>query len=199
MLTYHKTPHPEGKKPFLSIITRVYKRPVGLSANLASVQSLEDQDAEQIFITDNIGLGLLHANTSFSHDQTRELIEGDYVFLLDDDDFIVNPRMITDLKTIVATQDAPDVIFFRMIIKNGMNDNYYPTAECWGNKPIIAHVGGSCFVVRRETWLKHIHNFSHARCGDFYFINSIFESGATCYWMNVLCAETGKVSRGGAE
>lgn len=195
-LTYHKIQ--SGEKPFLSIITRVYKRPIGLRANSQSIKSLTDNDTEQIFITDKVGLGLLSANTSFSHKETLEFIEGEYVYLLDDDDFIVNPEMVTRLKEVMRDHN-PDVIFFRMIIKNGMNNDHYPTQQCWGNKPMIAHIGGSCFVVKKEVYKKHIHNFAHARCGDFYFINSVFESGVKCYWLDVLMAETGKVSRGKPE
>lgn len=196
MLTYSKTQY--AASPFLSIITRICRRPIGLYANLASIESLIDKDLEQIFINDPVGLGMLSANTSFSNPETRRLIDGRYVYLLDDDDFIINPNFITDLKTIANTFN-PDVIFFRMTIKNGMNDDDYPTKQCWGNKPMIAHIGGSCFVVKKEVWLKYIHNFAHARCGDFQFINSVWESGVTNYWMDILCAETGRVSRGRPE
>lgn len=184
-----------SQRPFLSIITRKYKRPKGLSKNQASVKSLTDQDYEQIFITDDIGKGLYEANRSFQDVSPN----GKLVYLLDDDDFIVNPDMITELKQIVKEHD-PDVIFFRMIIKNNMNGNYYPTSEiCWGVKPVIARIGGSCFVVKNDIYKKFIHNFAHARCGDFHFINAVFESGAKCYWHDKLMCETGRVSHGKPE
>lgn len=197
MLKYTKKQYKEN--PFLSIITRVYKRPVGLSANISSIESLKDKDLEQIFITDHVGVGLFEANKSFSSNNTKALIEGKYVYLLDDDDFIVNPNMIAELKNI-AEQSSPDVICFRMIIKNNMNGNYYPTTEiCWGNKPVIARIGGSCFVVKTEVWKKYIHEFAKPRCGDFYFINAVYEAGHSFRWYDVLMAETGKVSRGKPE
>lgn len=186
---------PAEENPFLSIITRKYKRPHGLSKNLESVKALSDQDYEQIFITDDVGKGLLEANRSFQDVSPS----GYMVFLLDDDDFIVNPDMIAELKAIVKDHN-PDVIFFRMIIKNNMNNNWYPTDElCWGNRPVIARIGGSCFVVKNHIYKKFIHNFAHARCGDFYFINAVFESGAKCYWHDKLMCETGRVSRGKPE
>lgn len=189
-----------SQNPFLSIITRVYKRPIGLSKNLESIESLNDKDIEQIFIEDKIGVGMLEANRFFSYEKVKNVICGEYVFLLDDDDFIVNQNFVSMLKFVVANENNPDVIFFRMTIKNNMNNNLYPTDElCWGNRPIIARIGGSCFVVKKEIYLKFIHNFAHQRCGDFYFINSVFESGATCYWLDYLMCETGKVSRGKAE
>lgn len=196
-------------EPFLSIITRFYKRPIGLSKNLASIESLIDKDIEQIFITDNVGTGMLEANRAFSHPTVKQMIEGEYVFLLDDDDFIINTNMVSDLKEAVQplkggvymnSFSGPDVIFFRMIIKNGMNNNHYPTELCWSEqKPMIAHIGGSCFAVKKEVYLKLIHNFAHARCGDFFFIDAVMKSGASSCWIDVLMAETGKVSRGKAE
>jgi hypothetical protein len=184
--------------PFLSIITRRYKRPVGLARNRESVLDQTDMDLEQIYITDNAGMGLLSANKSFGNPEVKMLIEGNYVYLLDDDDYITNPDMVKELKLIVL-QHNPDVIFFRMIIKNNMNGNYYPTAICWKDRPMIAHIGGSCFVVKREIYMKFIHEFAKPRCGDFYFIDAVFRSGAKCYWHDVLMAETGKVSRGQPE
>jgi len=183
--------------PFLSIITRKYKRPVGLSNNQESIKSLIGKDYEQIFINDPIGVGMLVANQGFQ--LATSFINGEYVFLLDDDDYITNPSMIDDLKQIHFEYN-PDVIFFRMTIKNGMNNNYYPTSHCWDAKiPMIAHIGGSCFVVKKHLYTKFIHNFAHPRCGDFYFIDSIIKSGASTFWHNVKMCETGKVSRGEKE
>ncbi len=181
--------------PFLTIITRCYKRPTGLGANLRSVNKLTFS-REQIFITDNIGLGLLEANRSFSNPAVLEQIKGEYVFLLDDDDFIVNPQMIEDLK---AVGDY-DIIFFRMTIKNGQNNNHYPTDElCWGKEPIIARIGGSCMVVKTEWYKKYAHNFGVARCGDFYMLKAMWNDGPKVYWLDKIMSETGSVGRGKPE
>lgn len=156
--------------PFLTIITRCYKRPNGISKNKHSINALTDPDIEQIFITDNEGLGLLEANKSFAYPEVLDLIKGGYVFLLDDDDFIINPDMIRQLKSISFIEDSPDIIFFRMTIKNGQNNNHYPTDElCWGKEPIIARIGGSCMVVKTDWYKKYANHFGVARCGDFFF------------------------------
>lgn len=185
-------------RPFLSIITRVYKRPVGLSANKASIVALTDKDIEQIFITDHVGVGLLEANRSFSNNEVKTLIEGEYVFLLDDDDFIVNKNMVQELKQIWIERN-PDVIFFRMNIIGGPNGDLYPTPETWEKEPKIAHIGGSCFVVKKEIYMRFIHNFSHPRCADFYFIKSVWDFGASFYFLNSLMCQTGRISRGKPE
>lgn len=190
----------QRKSPFLTIITRKHgdKRPKGFSKNQESVNSLSSIDYEQIFITDPVGVGMFIANSGFQ--LAVPFIDGEYVFLLDDDDFITKQSMISHLRLIAFENNNPDVIFFRMTIKNGMNNDYYPTEHCWkAKKPMIAHIGGSCFVVKRSIYAQYIKNFAHARCGDFHFINSIMESGATSYWHDVKMCETGKVSRGAVE
>lgn len=184
-----------SKNPFLSIVTRKYLRPIGFSANQKSIESLFDKDIEQIFIEDKVGYGLHEANKSF--ELVKDEIKGEYVFLLDDDDYITNQLMVTELKTIAERTDA-DVIFFKMHIKNA-NNCLYPTPNCWGIKPIQGSIGGSCFVVKREIYQKFIQHFGKARMGDFFFINEVFNSGAKVFWYDKKMCETGKVSRGGKE
>jgi hypothetical protein len=184
-----------SKKPFLSIITRKYLRPKGFEANIKSVESLIDKDLEQIFIIDPKGYGMLNANKSFA--LVSEMINGEYVFLLDDDDYITNDAMVMELKHI-AKKHNPDVIFFKMFIKNA-NNCLYPTDDCWGNGVIAGSIGGSCFVVKKEIYKKFIHNFGHQRMGDFHFIKSVMDSGASFYWHDKQMCETGKVSRGAKE
>lgn len=189
-----------GENPFLTIITRSYKRPIGMSKNLESIEALTDKDIEQIFIHDEVGVGMLEANRSFSDPSVTELIKGQYVFLLDDDDFIVNPNMVNLLKSVAFTENAPDIIFFRMIIKNGMNNNYYPTDElCWGKEPIIARIGGSCMVVKTDWFKKYIHHFGVQRCGDYQFLKAMWNNSPSAYWLDVLMCETGSVGGGKPE
>lgn len=184
--------------PFVSFITRKYKRPNGLRKNVASLMAQKgDVGFEQITIEDPVGYGLHAANASFS--LVRHMIRGKWVHLLDDDDFLVNPNFVKRIKEI-DEKHSPDVIVFRMIIKTGSWDNYYPSPVCWEQKkPILAHIGGSCFVIRDKLFRKFISHFNQPRCGDFYFINALYQSGAKFYWHDELMAETGKVGKGQPE
>jgi len=184
-----------NKKPFLSIVTRKYKRPIGLSKNMQSVDSLKSNKWEQIIINDNVGKGVLEANKSF--EKVKDLIKGKYVFLLDDDDFIVNENMITDLEQI-AQLHKPDVICFKMLIKNHNNCDY-PLSDVWEKEPKAGSIGGSCFVVSKEVYNKFIHHFGVYPMGDFNFINEVFKYDINVYWHDKRMAETGKVSRGATE
>lgn len=191
-----KVTHKEN--PFLTIITRCYSRPVGLNKHLESITTLTDKDLEQIFIGDPVGVGMFEANKSFSYLEVLEKINGKYVFLLDDDDFIVNPNMIEELKNVIVIGDY-DIIFFRMNIIGGPNGDFYPTPEIWGNAPKVAHIGGSCFVVRTDVYKKFIHNFAHTRCGDFKFLEALWATNPKAYWLDILMCETGRIGRGRPE
>ncbi len=192
------------ENPFLTIITRCYKRPLGINRHLESIGTLTDKDLEQIMIGDPIGIGMLEANKSFSYPEVLQKITGKYVFLLDDDDFIVNPNMIRDLKWVhekftVALNGNWDIIFFRMNIIGGPNGDLYPTPETWEKAPKIAHIGGSCMVVSTEIYKKFIHNFAHTRCGDFKFLDAIWKTNPKVYWLDKIMCQTGSIGRGKPE
>lgn len=183
--------------PYLSIITRCYLRPNGLSKNKESVNALVDKNWEQIQIVDEEGLGLHEANKSFSY--VKNMVKGKWVYLLDDDDFLTNPDMIRHIRGI-EQQYNPDVIVVRATILNGYNDNFYPAKECWNNKkPIKYQIGGGCVIVKAEVFKQHIDKFGEPICGDFAYIDSMYQSGCKFYWHDVKMAETGKVSRGEKE
>ena len=195
-----KTSH--SANPFLSIITRMHgsRRPKGLSANLNSVAELTSDSYEHIFLNDQKGLGRPMANISFS--LVVPDVKGQYVFLLDDDDFLVNKNMIEELQQIVeGNATRVDVIVFRNIIKNGSFDNYYPSPECWASKvPKIAHIGGSCFVCRTEVFKEFVMHFGRPACGDFHMLDAMYKSNKlNWYWHDSLMMETGVVSRGKTE
>lgn len=184
--------------PFLTIITRKYLRPEGFEQNQKSIERLIDKDIEQIFIIDPVGHGMLNANKSFSLPEVKSIVSGKYVFLLDDDDFITNPFMVTNLKAIAESTNA-DVIFFKMFIKNA-NNCLYPTPNQWKNNTMFAgSIGGSCFVVKNEIYQKYIEHFGHVRMGDFHFINEVMKSNPNVYWFDKQMSETGRVSRGAKE
>lgn len=186
--------------PFLTFVTRCYKRPKGLNQNQQSMAMLakHDADFEQILLHDEVGYGMLAANRSFA--LVSGHISGDYVHLLDDDDFIINPRMVTELREIAERENYPDVIFFRFIIKTGSWNDHYPTPDVWGKSEMkFAHIGGGCWVVRADIYRRYIQHFGHPKGGDYQFISRLMADKPTVYWHDVVMGETGKVSRGKAE
>ncbi len=184
----------KNKNPFLSIITRRMKgkRSELFVKHVDSVKTLS-LDYEEILIVDPAGYGMLEANKSFQY--VADEIEGEYVYLLDDDDFIVNKNFIQILKEL---GNRADVIFFKMKILTGDGDQIYPKPQSWKTRqPKRGQIGGSCFVVKKWVYQKYITNFAHPSFGDWNFITEVLkDSKVKTEWINVMMAETGKVSRG---
>lgn len=187
------------KDPFLSIITRVMtgKRNTLFEQHKQSVRGLNDIDFEQIYLNDRIGIGMLNANCAFQ--LAIPHIEGKYVHLLDDDDFYKNPNFIKLLKA-ESAKDA-DVILFKMKILTGDGDEIYPKPQTWGTRePKRGQIGGSCFVVKKWVYDKYIHLFTQPSFGDWHFISTVLrDCSVKVSWLDVMMAETGKVSRGKSE
>lgn len=198
VLDHYVTEEGNTTDPFLTIITRRYrgKRPNLLSQHDSSKKSLTHQDKIQyIYVDDPIGQGMHRANAVF--EKVAPWVKGKYVHLLDDDDFYLYREVVPDLMD--KAKGNPEVIYFRMIILNGAFNNIYPSPNVWGRVPIIAQIGGSCFVVRTDMWKKHIHHFNKQRCGDFHFINAVHKDCNKVVWFDKQVCKTGKVSRGAPE
>lgn len=185
--------------PFMTIITRVMlgKRNGLFAQHKQSVAGLNDIDFEQQFIVDKHGGGMYLANESFQFVKPS----GEYVYLLDDDDFFVRPDFIERIKQHANDTGFPDVIFFKMKIKTGDGDEIYPKPQSWKSRqPKRGQIGGSCFVVKRWVFERYIHHFAQRSCGDWYFITSVLnDADVRCSWLDERFAETGKVSRGAVE
>jgi len=182
-------------KPFLTIVTRVMagKRNGLFAKHKQSISALNSTDYEQIFVIDRHQSGLLAANTSFQFVKPK----GEFVYLLDDDDFIVEHDFVDLLKT---KRDA-DVIFFKMKILTGDGDQIYPKPQSWGTRqPKRGQIGGSCFAVKRWVYERYIHHFAHPSFGDWNFITKVLsDNDVKIELIDTMMAETGKVSRGQAE
>ena len=101
---------PNGTQPFLTIVTRAYKKPRCLERNIKSIISQTDLDLEQIIIEDKIGQGLAWADQILN--EYKHLNTGKYVLVLDDDDEILNKSFVEILKDINNRYD-PDIIVWR--------------------------------------------------------------------------------------
>jgi hypothetical protein len=181
--------------PFLSIITRRKegKRGELFKNHTESIKKLKSFDFEQIFIVDPVGYGMLEANTSFQY--VKDQIKGEWVYLLDDDDFLTDPNFVGILK---ENHEDVDVIFFKNKILTGDGDQIYPKPDSWESRvPKRGQIGGSCFAVRRWVYDKYIHYFAKPSFGDWYFITEVLkDENVKCKWVDKLMFETGRVSHG---
>lgn len=178
----------------LSIITRTFNgRPVGLRRNLASVDGQSDRHEIQHFLA--LDLGRHGVGWSFKNLATvvPQLV-GDYVMLLDDDDYLIDNHFVRDLRQIVA--DQPDVVIVQMDMSNG---RVLPLAERWEQRPTHSFIACSCYLVRRDVFNEHVGDFADAYDGDFTFINAVIEHGHQLKWWKRIVSKVGQVSNGSAE
>ncbi len=179
--------------PFLEVLTRCYKRPSMLAANISSLNAQTDNDFIQTFLIDDHGMGVAASHVAMA-DYAPKLV-GKYIWILDDDDECVRPSLVDDLKAIAAQHD-PDVIMLKM---DHGQWGVKPSSS-WGNAPILGDIGMSAFVVKRETWRENADAFRPGRYqGDYDFIASIFNGGYTVAWYDVVASRVQRISKGEPE
>lgn len=147
-----------SKKPFLSIVTRHHiGRPGAMSACRRSVQAMTDGDLEHILLIDDGPRGLEFANCQFNEHQ--DLVRGQYVWKLDDDDALIYPELLTDLKALVKKHE-PTIIMVKAQI--GYDDvqkrdfGVMPSANVWNKRPLSGEVCCLNYIVRADVWKEHI-------------------------------------------
>jgi len=114
----------------------------------------------------------------------RHRVLGRYVYVLDDDDYLVYPHFIKDLKAI-CDEHHPDVV----ICKGHINGNVLPSLHVYSVKgPVRGAIGSPNFVVTNEIfqafskfWTSKVNKDS--RAGDFHFISAVFhQMKPKVYW-----------------
>lgn len=170
--------------PFLTVITRTYKRPNLLANNQRAFAEQTDPDYEQIIIRDEVGVGVAAANVRLRG--TAGCVRGEYVLVIDDDDIVVDPGLIADLKRLAVTR--PGVIMVRW----DHGPRGVLPAEEWfehGGVPPKAGVGGGAPIVRADVYRALCHTWGNAYDGDHDFVSSVLTCGQPVVWHNkVVCA-----------
>jgi glycosyltransferase involved in cell wall biosynthesis len=169
--------------PFLTVVTRCYKRPQALKVNQASLRSQSDPDYEQVLLVDEIGRGIEWAHTNMATACPR--IHGDYVLVLDDDDQIVVDTLIAELKE--AARSDPDLIMLRMQIVPGF---VVPEDDHFRAPPVVGHIGMSCFAVKRDLWVANVQHFEPVYQGDFTFIDAVYPQARSIIYLDRVMTAT---------
>lgn len=165
--------------PFLSVVTRYCGRVSLLARNRKSLVTQIDPDFEHVIINDVQRKGLHEANKSLAKNKHR--VKGQYVLILDDDDYVSDRSFIKHLKN-VAKQHPVDIILFKAYRKPFSET--LPSKRVWGKQPLLGEIGSCCFIVKSAIWQKHISEFGRPRYGDYYFIKALFDAGCSRYWID---------------
>jgi len=179
------------ESPFMSFITRCYKRPKQLARCIASMNDQTDKDFEHVFIKDDVGRGLEWANKQLYENRGR--VKGKYVYICDDDDRVTDAGFVATVKEI-AHELAPDVIMVKLLRRG----KEYPTSGTWGKNPVKGKIGGGCICVKNEVFQRHIKAFGKPRAGDYYFIKEVFSQNYKIHWLDRVVM-TAAVGHGRAE
>ena len=184
--------------PFLSIVTRTYKRPRGLARCKLCLEGQADQDFEHLVIEDTLGLGVAQSHQLIRDSQST----GDYVMILDDDDFAATPYMVSDLKAAARAYD-PDVIVFRAV---NAQLGIMPSRFVWQQYPLLGHIGGNHVAVKRQVWNACIPAIMTDGAGgepvyegDFYYIDAVWHYTTRLHWLDKVLVIMPHIRRGGTE
>lgn len=186
--------------PVLTIITRRVKdkRTELFTEHLKYIEKQSLKNFQQIFIVDKVGQGMLAANTSLQ--LATEHIKSNYVYLLDDDDLLVDKDFVIRIRSIIELK-KPDIIFVKAFIETSHPDKIFPHTNCWrkwpkDDKKLRGHIGGGCFIVTKELYEKYIHHFALSSFGDWNFITNIMKDDSlNVYWLDKIVVES-KPNRG---
>ena len=184
--------------PFLSIITRTYKRPVALARCKALLQAQVDHDFEHIVAEDKIGLGVIEAYRLFLDVQPA----GEFVAILDDDNFVASPYFVSDLRAAARAYD-PDVIVFK---ENNAQLGILPDRFVWQQQPRTGHISGSDVAVRRRVWEACIgaimtdgQGGGPVYEGDYHYLVAVWAHTSKIHWMDKVQIIVPHIGRGDTE
>jgi len=184
--------------PFLSILTRTYKRPEALKQCKRSIAMQADQDLEHVIIRDTVGVGCVEAYRLLLNVQPR----GEYVMILDDDNLLARPWVVSDLKAAARAYD-PDVIVLKM---QGAEFGILPDSYVWQGVPVGGHIGSCNVVVKLHVWDACIWSIATDGEGggpvyhsDFIYLQEVWRYTQRIHWMDKIQVVVSQVSRGAME
>lgn len=168
--------------PFLTIFTRCCKRPIDLRKNIETVLQQSSKDWEQLFIVDPTGRHdndpILWANTQF--ERYQHLVNGQYVYALDDDGFMVDPRAIQMMHLRAAERVWPEALLVKMRSYNldqvwRVHPQDFIWDLAWEDKERPSYWVGTGFniVTRADAWRTHLEQYQHSPGGDWTYITSL--------------------------
>ena len=168
---------------FLDVITRTFgARPIMLQRNLDSLTSQTDMDWTRRLVIDDAAHGVAWAVGNLATVEAQ----GEYVWVLDDDDVCARATLVAELKTIAYMERWPDVI---MVRARHEKFGLLPDNGNWEQRPVLGNVGTSCYIVRGDVWNAHRQAWQARYDGDFWWIDHLWQQpGLRWYWHDVTAA-----------
>jgi hypothetical protein len=183
----------EMTAPFLSVVTRCCCRPKMLAVNIRSVLAQTDRDIEQVYIVDGKRRGLAWANQQVPRAAHR--VDGDYVYILDDDTKLVAPAFVAKLRDAVRRHKSPGVVMVKSR-RPQFPPRLLPKADAWGEvgKLRLGATNCLCYVVRADLWKEEIRHWATRAAADWSFLKALLKYKSEFAWLDLVAAETQQVA-----
>lgn len=181
--------------PFFTLITRACWRPKMLANSIRSALSQVDTDLEILFIVDMKKRGVRWANDQFH--ANRDRIQGQYVFMLDDDCRLIHNGFVGALKKITTTN--PGLVMVRTR-RPQLAPKELPRREHWGKVSSLKQgsTNGMCYVTRTDLWKKYTPRYFVNATGDWQFLKALLPNAKPIVWLDMFASETQQLGRGKA-
>jgi len=178
----------------LEIVTRhILGRPTMLAANMASVEAMKNSApgmVKQTLLLDDVGRGVAWANAQLAEFEP----EGDYIWLLDDDDVAIDtelPRALLEMST-----RNPDLVMMRM--DHGPGVGILPDAWHWKKRPMRGQFGCSSFITGAEHWRRCRQAWNANYAADADFLCYAFDHTIDIEWRDVVASRCQRANSNGA-
>lgn len=184
----------KGKKPFIEVLTRSFRRPSLLNQNIESLEEQTSKNFVQTLFIDDVGIGVPAANAQFADVKPV----GKYVWILDDDDLCTRPTLFEEVEKL-AKESKPAVVIVRF---DHSHLGILPSDETFGRTDLIKEggIGCSSYFVRKDVWEEHKHAWKSARyASDFDFIREVLNNEKDVVWHDVVAGRVQKISHGKME
>jgi hypothetical protein len=139
-----------------------------------------DPDFEHIIISDDIAHGLYWANRQIK-EQAHKL-QGQFVYILDDDDYIANPNFIKDFKEYIGQYSA--ITSKILVVCRGiLNDELFP--KIWKenfDEGARGKIAAPNMIVSRALFDKCAYAWDQPRAGDFNFLMEAVKLLPHIFW-----------------
>ena len=168
---------------FLSIVTRTCRRPRALAKCKRYTAAQDCQDYEHIIIVDEIGRGVAWANGMLAKRDWSDL-NGDYVYILDDDNFLLKGAITAMQNGSGAGQHDLLICKIRRIDNLRASDPSFPQDEYWQKKPVYCHIDVGNVVLRKDLFLHAVKYFTELYEADYDFISEAYRSAKSVNWVD---------------
>ena len=180
--------------PFLTIVTRHGRRPWMLERCRASVLAQTCDDYEHVIIHDHVGVGIQGSHKAVA--ERADTFQGRYIWLLDDDDWLIEPGFVETVRRVAELENEPEAIIVRTQHVMGL----CPDDRHWEARPEKGYIAMPCLVVRADVWRAHRPQLCAVEsAGDFALAEAMHNAGREFVWLDMIATQVGQIGHGRME